>query len=241
MLESLGSAISQFGDPIIWVYMIAGIWLGLIFGILPGLGGMVALAVLMPFIYGMKPFLGLAFLIAAHSLIYTGGAVTAILFGIPPAPGEAATVIELSRHPYIIGVKEASGNMDQIKAIIDGTNRDHFAVVSGEDHLVHAIMKLGGQGVISATANRWPREFQTLCELCLAGEWTKSEELQKALQPCVDATFCIKNPIPLHYMFDADIRPPLITIAELPEPMRSRCIDKINTAQSIRQFPHVTR
>jgi putative tricarboxylic transport membrane protein len=94
MFESLGSAITQFGNLTIWVYMFVGIWLGLIFGILPGLGGMVALAVLMPFIYGMSPFLGLTFLIAAHSLIYTGGAVTAILFGIPPAPGEAATVID---------------------------------------------------------------------------------------------------------------------------------------------------
>jgi putative tricarboxylic transport membrane protein len=94
MLESLGSAISQFGDPIIWVYMIVGILLGLIFGMLPGMGGMVALAVLMPFIYGMTPFLGLTFLLAAHSVIYTGGAVTAILFGIPAAPGDAATIID---------------------------------------------------------------------------------------------------------------------------------------------------
>lgn len=168
-----------------------------------------------------------------------------ILYNVPSRTSsnlEAATVIELSRHPYIIGVKEASGNLEQIKKIIEGTNRDHFAVVSGEDHLVYAIMKMGGVGVISASANRWPREFQTLCDLCAAGEWEKAEALQKALQPCVDATFCVKNPIPLHYMFDdADIRLPLLSISEFPEPLRSKAIEKINTALAIKRFPHVAK
>jgi len=167
-----------------------------------------------------------------------------ILYNVPSRTSsnlEADTAIELSRHPYIIGIKEASGNMDQIKKIIDGTNRDHFGVVSGEDHLVYAIMKMGGLGVISATANRWPREYQALCDLCEAGQWDKAEELQKALQPCVDATFCVKNPIPLHHMFDADIRLPLLSIAEFPEPARSKAIDKINTALAIKSFPHVAK
>jgi 4-hydroxy-tetrahydrodipicolinate synthase len=165
-----------------------------------------------------------------------------VLYNVPSRTAsnlESQTVIELSRHPYILGIKEASGNLEQIRKITDATNRDHFAVVSGEDHLVYDIMKMGGQGVISATANRWPREFQTLCNLCFSGEWERAEELQKALQPCVDATFCVKNPIPLHYMFDTEVRPPLVSVGELPEPMRSKSIDTIGKALAIESFPHV--
>jgi 4-hydroxy-tetrahydrodipicolinate synthase len=165
-----------------------------------------------------------------------------ILYNVPSRTAsnlEAATVLRLSRHPAIVGIKEASGKLEQIRIILDNTERDHFAVLSGEDHLVYEIMKMGGQGVISATANRWPREFQRLCDLARAGQWEKAEALQKALLPCVEATFCVKNPIPLHHMFGTDVRPPLINLRELPEPMLSQCLEKINRAQAIEQFPHM--
>mgnify|MGYP005810678091 CR=1 FL=1 len=68
--------------------------IGLIFGILPGLSGLTALAILIPFVYGMEPFVGLAFLIAAHAVTTTSGALPSILLGIPGTPPSAATVID---------------------------------------------------------------------------------------------------------------------------------------------------
>lgn len=74
--------------------VLLGIPIGLIFGILPGLSGLTALALLMPFIFGMEPGKALAFLMAAHAVIYTGGSVTAILLNIPGSPPNAATLID---------------------------------------------------------------------------------------------------------------------------------------------------
>jgi 4-hydroxy-tetrahydrodipicolinate synthase len=152
---------------------------------------------------------------------------------------EAATAIELAKQPAIIAVKEASGDLEQVKRIIDGTRGMDFTVVSGEDDQVAAIMKMGGSGVISASANRWPREFQVLTELALAGEHDKAAELQAALLPCVRATFSVKNPIPLAYMFGTKVRLPLVTISELAPETQAKAIATINAALAIDEFPHV--
>ncbi len=151
----------------------------------------------------------------------------------------AETCIELAEHPAIIAVKEASGDMDQVQRILDETDRSAFAVTSGEDHLVAEIMRRGGTGVISASANRWPREFQRLTELALAGEHRKAAELQEALMPCVKAVFCVKNPIPLHHMFGSGIRVPLVPVEELNPETRRHAEEAITQALAIQSFPHV--
>ena len=71
---------------------LTGTCFGLLFGILPGLSGLSALAMLLPFVHGMEPMAGLGFLLGSHAAIYTAGSVTAILLGIPGAPANAATV-----------------------------------------------------------------------------------------------------------------------------------------------------
>jgi len=165
-----------------------------------------------------------------------------ILYNVPARTKsniDADTVIELARHPAVVAVKEASGDIDQIQRILDGTDRATFTVVSGEDHMVADIVRRGGTGVISASANRWPREFQTLCDLALAGEHEKAAELQAALLPCVEAVFCVKNPIPLHWMFQSEIRSPLCRVDELREPGRTKAMDRIARALAIESFPHV--
>ena len=74
--------------------MVTGVIIGFVFGVVPGLSGYVALAVLLPFIYGMEPAHGLVFLLAAHSVNCTGGSISAILLGIPGTPVNAATLID---------------------------------------------------------------------------------------------------------------------------------------------------
>jgi len=74
--------------------VLLGVPIGLVMGVLPGLGGIVTLALLLPFIFGMQPGPALAFLLAAHAVICTGGSVTAILVNIPGAAPNAATLID---------------------------------------------------------------------------------------------------------------------------------------------------
>ena len=94
MLESAIQGLLSIFDLRTLPLLLAGIPIGVIFGILPGLSGLTALAVLMPFIFGMEPGRGLAFLLAAHAVIYTGGSVSAVLLNIPGAPPNAATLID---------------------------------------------------------------------------------------------------------------------------------------------------
>jgi 4-hydroxy-tetrahydrodipicolinate synthase len=164
-----------------------------------------------------------------------------VLYNVPSRTGsnvEAATVIELARHPAIIAIKEASGNLDQVQAILDGTDRETFTVVSGEDHLVAEILRRGGTGVISASANIWGRQFQRMCELAAEGRHDAVAELQAALLPCVEAVFCVKNPIPLHHILGFPLRLPLVSLSEIREPRRSQALAIIERALAIQDFPH---
>jgi 4-hydroxy-tetrahydrodipicolinate synthase len=165
-----------------------------------------------------------------------------ILYNIPGRTGsriEPDTVIRLARHPGIAAVKDATGDLAALERIRAETDPESFALLSGEDHLVSAVIRRGGIGVISASANRWPAAFQRLAELANAGDFAAADELQAALQPCVDAVFSVKNPIPLHHMFDAGLRLPLVTVDELADEHRARVLALIETAEAIDPFPHV--
>ncbi len=165
-----------------------------------------------------------------------------ILYNIPGRTGsriEAETMIRLAEHPAIAAVKDATGDLAMLEKVRVATDPETFSLMSGEDHLVVEVMRRGGVGVISASANRWPREFQRITELAAAGEWDAAEELQKALQPCIDAVFCVKNPIPLHHMLRAGLRMPLVTVDQLDAPNREKALATIKAAEAIAEFPHL--
>ncbi|TAN24154.1 MAG: hypothetical protein EPN30_06900 [Actinomycetota bacterium] len=92
--QSLLSGISHFGSPTTMVIMILGTLLGVFVGVVPGLGGIVLLVVLLPFLYNVNPVIGLALLLASHSAIYYAGSTTAILINTPGAPESAATCFD---------------------------------------------------------------------------------------------------------------------------------------------------
>ena len=166
-----------------------------------------------------------------------------ILYNIPGRTGsriEIDTLVQLSEHPAIAAVKEATGDLDSIEQLRDRVDLEQFAILSGEDHLVASIIRRGGIGVISASGNRWPREFQRVAELALAGELDAAEALQAALQPCIDAVFSVKNPIPLHHMFNAAVRMPLLSIENLEPANRDQALAKIRAAEAITEFPSMS-
>ena len=94
MLATIADGLGLFLAPAPFLAILIAVPIGLIFGVLPGLSGLTALAILIPFVYGMDPFTGLAFLVAAHAVTTTSGAVPSILLGIPGTPPSAATVID---------------------------------------------------------------------------------------------------------------------------------------------------
>ncbi|WP_251212830.1 4-hydroxy-tetrahydrodipicolinate synthase [Adlercreutzia murintestinalis] len=94
----------------------------------------------------------------------------------------------------IVAIKEASGNMDQIQAIIDGMPAD-FDVYSGDDAATYEIMRRGGSGVISTLGNVAPERMHELCELCAAHDWDAARAASEALMPIMEGLFATANPI----------------------------------------------
>ena len=92
--QSLLSGLGNFGNIAAIAVIILGTLLGVFVGVVPGLGGIVLLVVLLPFLYHMNPVVALALLLASHSAIYYAGSTTAILINTPGAPESAATAID---------------------------------------------------------------------------------------------------------------------------------------------------
>ena len=98
--------------------------------------------------------------------------------------------------PNIIGVKESSGNLDQISEIIR-TLPDSFCVLSGDDSLTLPILSLGGLGVISVVSNVFPKEVQALCQAFLRGDSQRARHFHSLLFALTKALFVETNPIPV--------------------------------------------
>ena len=102
---------------------------------------------------------------------------------------------ELSKHPNINGVKEASGSIAKVSRII-GSLGDNFCVWSGNDDQNVAITALGGKGAISVLSNICPQLTEHMITACLNGRIQTAARLQNTLMPIIDALFCEVNPIP---------------------------------------------
>jgi 4-hydroxy-tetrahydrodipicolinate synthase len=109
---------------------------------------------------------------------------------------ETETMARLAQIPNIVGVKEASGNLDQMTAVVLACGPD-FSVVSGDDSLTLPLMAVGGRGVISVLANLMPREVSDLTHAALEGDWKRARELHHRLFPICRAMFLETNPIPI--------------------------------------------
>ena len=122
-----------------------------------------------------------------------------ILYNVPSRTGVSIapeTYVQLARHPNIVGVKEASGNLGNIQRTRALCPAD-FYIWSGNDDETVPICALGGVGVISVVANIAPALMHRLTQLCLAGDYKAAGALQVELKALCDAMFCEVNPIPV--------------------------------------------
>ncbi len=122
-----------------------------------------------------------------------------ILYNVPSRTGcnlLPETVAELAKHPRIVAIKEASGNLSQIAKLISLCG-DEIDVYSGNDDQIVPIMSLGGKGVISVLSNVAPKETVEMCRLMLNGDTAGAAKLQLQYIELIDALFCEVNPIPV--------------------------------------------
>jgi putative tricarboxylic transport membrane protein len=94
MLEAAGSALVALADPFRLMMLFVGIVAGGIIGMLPGLGGVAAVSILLPFVYKLEPLSGLAMLLGALGVVYTADTITSVLVGTPGSPASGPTAIE---------------------------------------------------------------------------------------------------------------------------------------------------
>lgn len=122
-----------------------------------------------------------------------------ILYNVPSRTGcnlLPPAVKELAKHPNIVAIKEASGNISQIAELISLVG-DEIDVYSGNDDQIVPILSLGGKGVISVLSNVLPKETSKMCHDFFEGKVKESRDAQLRLIPLVNALFSEVNPIPV--------------------------------------------
>jgi len=109
---------------------------------------------------------------------------------------EPATVKRLAEIENIVGIKEASGNIAQMSAILNIVP-EQFAVLAGDDAVTLPLAALGGRGVISVAANEIPAEMTRLVRLCLKNDFSAARQLHRRFLPLLEMNFAESNPIPV--------------------------------------------
>jgi 4-hydroxy-tetrahydrodipicolinate synthase len=154
-----------------------------------------------------------------------------ILYNVPGrtvADMSNETILRLAEVPGIVGVKEATGNIDRAAQLIKAAPA-HFAIYSGDDPTAIALMLLGGHGNISVTANVAPRAMSALCRAALAGDVATAREIHMKLLSLHKNLFIEANPIPVKWALqqmgriEGGIRLPLT-------PLDERCHDAVRGA-----------
>ena len=173
--------------------------------------------------YSKPPQVGL---VRHFTAIAEATAVPGILYNVPGRTAlnmTTQTVVALARVPNIVGIKEASGDLAQIGAIIDATSElgpEGFRVWSGNDSDTLAVLALGGYGIISVASHLVGRQIRAMIDASLAGRNAEAAAIHHRLMPLIDILFIESNPIPVKYAVNlagiavGDCRLPLVPPSE---------------------------
>ena len=139
------------------------------------------------------------------------------------------TVMRLAEVPGIVGIKEATGNIERAQWLIREAPQG-FAIYSGDDPTAIALMLCGGHGNVSVTANVAPRLMHELCMSAIAGQVREANDIQRKLLPLHKALFVEANPIPVKWAAarmgkcQGALRLPLTSLAEGNQPDLERTL-----------------
>ena len=132
------------------------------------------------------------------SAIAASTSIPIVAYNVPGRTGTnmtAETTIRVAGIPGVIAVKEASGNLEQIRKVVEG-RPEGFKVFSGNDDQTLPIMEFGGDGIISVASNVAPKQMVGLVEALQAGDLEEAGKRDAELAPLYDACFVESNPIP---------------------------------------------
>ncbi|MBC1423713.1 4-hydroxy-tetrahydrodipicolinate synthase [Listeria seeligeri] len=164
------------------------------------LGGIDAVLIVAP--YYNKP--NQDGLYAHFAAVAEASSLPVVIYNIPGRSVvniEPETIIRLAKLPNIIGVKESSGNLENISKIIADTS-DDFLVYSGDDSLTLPILSVGGDGVISVASHIIGNEMQEMIQAFEKGEVAKAASIHRKLLPLMNGLFAVPNPAPTKYLLN---------------------------------------
>lgn len=138
-------------------------------------------------------------LIKSFTAVADASTKPCILYNVPSRTGcniKPETCAVLAKHPNIVAIKEASGDIFQV-AEISRLCGDDLDIYSGNDDQIIPVMSLGGKGVISVLSNLLPRETSAMCHSFLNGDVKNARDMQLKYLPLISSLFCEVNPIPV--------------------------------------------
>jgi 4-hydroxy-tetrahydrodipicolinate synthase len=156
-------------------------------------------------------------MVAHYRAVCEAAGLPVVVYNVPGRTGQnlgREGTLELAALPGVVGVKEASGNLEQIAAILE-SRPEGFAVLSGDDALALPAMALGADGLISVVSNEAPAETAALIRAALEGEFGRARELHFRLLPLMRVNFLESNPVPVKTALEllgrcrGDVRAPL--------------------------------
>jgi len=160
-----------------------------------------------------------------------------ILYNVPSRTGinlKPEIVAELAKESNIVGIKEASGNLQQVTRIIEQTQDEDFVVLSGDDALTLPILAIGGKGVISVAANVAPKHVVSMVKAFNQGNIQEARKLHFELAPLIRALFLETNPIPVKKAVEligipaGDLRLPLSSLSKENEDKLKEALNNLN-------------
>ena len=184
--------------------------------------------------YAVERTAGRAGLIRHFNTIADATDLPVILYNVPSRTGvniAPATYRELAKHPNIVAIKEACGNISQIAQTMQLCG-DELDLYSGNDDQIVPLLSLGGKGVISVLSNVAPRQTHEICQLFFDGKVAESRQLQLQLLPLINALFSDVNPIPVKEAMNllgwhcGECRLPLTTMQPQAREQLAQCLQQ---------------
>jgi 4-hydroxy-tetrahydrodipicolinate synthase len=161
-------------------------------------------------------------IIAHYEHLAEASPLPIVLYNVPGRTASnltAATTLHLAQHPNIIGIKEASGNLEQCIAIAAAKPAD-FLLISGDDMMTTSLVSLGAVGIISVLANAFPRRFSDMTRAALAGNFPKASQLLFGFVELNPLMYEESNPVGVKVALEAQgvcggaVRLPLLEASE---------------------------
>jgi 4-hydroxy-tetrahydrodipicolinate synthase len=171
-----------------------------------------------------------------HKAVAEAVAIPQILYNVPGRTAvdmQPETVARLAGVPNIIGIKEATGDIERARRILQSCGSE-FDVYSGDDGTAMELLLAGGHGVISVTANVAPQAMHDMCMAALAGERDKAAAINDQLMALHQNLFVEANPIPVKWalhamgMIGTGIRLPLTVLSSQFQPVVREALQKAN-------------